>query len=94
MIVIVIQAVIILVENVICQQLGKLPFGYDHKYTYSHLGYNLKITDMQAACGLAQLERLDGFVEKRRDNFDYLKEIKLQDCAQFLIFYPEATGEF
>ncbi|MBX9867969.1 MAG: lipopolysaccharide biosynthesis protein RfbH [Burkholderiales bacterium] len=72
-----------------CQQLGKLPFGYDHKYTYSHLGYNLKITDMQAACGLAQLERLDGFVEKRRENFDYLKN-KLQDCAQFLIL-PEAT---
>ena len=72
-----------------CQQLGKLPFGYDHKYTYSHLGYNLKITDMQAACGLAQLERLDGFVEKRKENFDYLKN-KLQECAEFLIL-PEAT---
>lgn len=46
------------------QQLGSLPFGYDHKYTYSHLGYNLKITDMQAACGLAQLERIEEFVEK------------------------------
>ncbi|MBY0244861.1 MAG: lipopolysaccharide biosynthesis protein RfbH [Sphingobacteriaceae bacterium] len=72
-----------------CQQLGKLPFGYDHKYTYSHLGYNLKITDMQAACGLAQLERLDDFVQKRKDNFNYLKS-KLQNCGEFLIL-PEAT---
>ena len=45
-------------------KLGKLPFGYDHKYIYSHLGYNMKITDMQAACGLGQLERLEGFIEK------------------------------
>lgn len=72
-----------------CQQLGQLPFGYDHKYTYSHLGYNLKITDMQAACGLAQLERLDDFVQKRKDNFNYLKS-KLQACNEFLIL-PEAT---
>ena len=54
-------------------QLGALPQGYDHKYTYSHLGYNLKITDMQAACGLAQLKRLPEFIEKRNANFDYLK---------------------
>ena len=54
-------------------QLGSLPQGYDHKYTYSHLGYNLKITDMQAACGLAQLKRLPEFIEKRNTNFDYLK---------------------
>ena len=47
-------------------QLGELPFGYDHKYTYSHLGYNLKITDMQAAIGVAQLDRLDEFVAARR----------------------------
>lgn len=72
-----------------CQQLGQLPFGYDHKYTYSHLGYNLKITDMQAACGLAQLTRLDDFVQKRKDNFNYLKA-KLQECSEFLIL-PEAT---
>jgi CDP-6-deoxy-D-xylo-4-hexulose-3-dehydrase len=52
-----------------CQQLGDLPFGYDHKYTYSHLGYNLKITDMQAACGLAQLERAPEFIQTRKDNF-------------------------
>lgn len=55
------------------QQHGSLPFGYDHKYVYSHCGYNLKISDMQAACGLAQLERLDEFVAKRRSNFEYLK---------------------
>lgn len=72
-----------------CQQLGQLPAGYDHKYTYSHLGYNLKITDMQAACGLAQLARLDDFVQKRKDNFNHLKA-KLQECSEFLIL-PEAT---
>lgn len=54
------------------QQLGNLPFGYDHKYTYSHLGYNLKISDWQAACGLAQLKKLDGFIEKRKENFNKL----------------------
>lgn len=70
-------------------QLGDLPKGYDHKYTYSHLGYNLKITDMQAACGLAQLERLDGFVKARKDNFDYLSK-KLQTLKEFLIL-PERT---
>ena len=57
-----------------CQQLGGLPQGYDHKYTYSHLGYNLKITDMQAACALAQLDRVDDFVHQRRANFAYLQE--------------------
>jgi CDP-6-deoxy-D-xylo-4-hexulose-3-dehydrase len=54
-------------------QHGSLPQGYDHKYTYSHLGYNLKITDMQAACGLAQLKRLPEFIKKRNSNFEYLK---------------------
>jgi dTDP-4-amino-4,6-dideoxygalactose transaminase len=53
-------------------QLGSLPQGYDHKYTYSHIGYNLKITDMQAACGLAQLDRLDGFIAARKRNFEHL----------------------
>ncbi len=72
-----------------CWQLGDLPEGYDHKYTYSHLGYNLKITDMQAACGLAQLDKLDGFVQARKDNFKYLHD-RLQSCAEFLIL-PEAT---
>jgi len=56
------------------QKLGSLPDGYDHKYTYSHLGYNLKITDMQAACGLAQLKRLPEFVKARNTNFSYLAE--------------------
>lgn len=71
------------------QQLGSLPKGYDHKYTYSHLGYNLKISDMQAACGLAQLERLPEFVEKRNNNFAYLKE-RLSSVEEFLIL-PKAT---
>ena len=53
-------------------QLGDLPKGYDHKYTYSHLGYNLKITDMQAACGLAQLDRLNGFIQSRKNHFAFL----------------------
>jgi CDP-6-deoxy-D-xylo-4-hexulose-3-dehydrase len=72
-----------------CQKLGDLPFGYDHKYTYSHAGFNLKITDMQAACGLAQLERLKDFIEIRKSNFRYLTK-KLQSCVEFLIL-PEAT---
>jgi CDP-6-deoxy-D-xylo-4-hexulose-3-dehydrase len=55
-----------------CWKLGQLPEGYDHKYIYSHLGYNLKITDMQAACGLAQLDRVDEFIADRRANFAYL----------------------
>ena len=72
-----------------CWRLGKLPDGYDHKYTYSHLGYNLKITDMQAACGLAQLERIDDFVSARKDNFRYL-QARLQRCEAFMQL-PEAT---
>lgn len=72
-----------------CQKLGSLPEGYDHKYTYSELGYNLKITDMQAACGLAQIEKADGFVQKRKDNFDFLKNA-LATCEEFLLL-PEAT---
>jgi CDP-6-deoxy-D-xylo-4-hexulose-3-dehydrase len=70
-------------------KLGSLPQGYDHKYTYSHLGYNLKITDMQAACGLAQLDRLEGFIAARKSNFAYLKD-RLKSCEEFLIL-PEAT---
>ena len=54
-------------------QLGDLPHGYDHKYTYSHIGYNLKLTDMQAAVGVAQLDKLDGFIAARRRNFARLR---------------------
>lgn len=68
---------------------GDLPDGYDHKYTYSHLGYNLKITDMQAACALAQLDRVEEFIAKRRENFAYLKN-RLASVEQFL-HLPEAT---
>jgi CDP-6-deoxy-D-xylo-4-hexulose-3-dehydrase len=64
-------------------QLGELPYGYDHKYTYSHSGYNLKITDMQAACAVAQLEKAATFIQNRKDNFTFLKE-RLKDCQQFL----------
>lgn len=72
------------------QQLGSLPMGYDHKYTYSHLGYNLKITDMQAACALAQMDRLPEFIEARKRNFAFLKE-RLKSCEEFLVL-PEATA--
>jgi CDP-6-deoxy-D-xylo-4-hexulose-3-dehydrase len=71
------------------RQLGSLPYGYDHKYTYSHIGYNLKITDMQAACGVAQLGKLSSFVQQRKDNFVYLHN-KLKPLEEFLIL-PQAT---
>ncbi len=70
-------------------QLGSLPQGYDHKYTYSHIGYNLKITDMQAACGLAQLDRLGGFIAARKRNFEHLSAA-LADARDCLVL-PEAT---
>jgi CDP-6-deoxy-D-xylo-4-hexulose-3-dehydrase len=73
-----------------CQRLGTLPPGYDHKYTYSHLGYNLKITDMQAACGLAQLGKVEQFVHQRRAHFAALHE-RLKSCEEFLIL-PQATA--
>ena len=65
-------------------KLGDLPFGYDHKYTYSHVGYNLKITDMQAAIGLAQLDRLPEFIKKRKENFQFLYE-NLSSLEKYLI---------
>jgi CDP-4-dehydro-6-deoxyglucose reductase, E1 len=68
---------------------GDLPDGYDHKYTYSHLGYNLKITDMQAACGLAQLEKAPQFIQARKDNYAFLKA-RLKSCEEFL-HLPEPT---
>ena len=70
-------------------KLGDLPKGYDHKYIYSHLGYNLKITDMQAAVGVAQLDHLDGFIAARRRNFERLRA-GLSALQEFLIL-PEAT---
>lgn len=65
------------------QELGSLPSGYDHKYTYSHLGYNLKISDMQAACGVAQLEKVQQFVDTRNQNYAYLKD-KLSSVLDFI----------
>ena len=70
-------------------QLGDLPCGYDHKYIYSHIGYNLKMTDMQAAVGVAQLEKLDGFIAARRRNFQVL-HAGLRGLEEFFIL-PEAT---
>ena len=70
-------------------KLGDLPEGYDHKYTYSHLGYNFKITDVQAACGLAQLDKVENFIRQRKSNFAFLKQ-RLARCEEFLI-PPEAT---
>jgi CDP-6-deoxy-D-xylo-4-hexulose-3-dehydrase len=69
-------------------QLGDLPIGYDHKYTYSHIGYNLKATDMQAALGVTQLAKLESFIESRRRNFDYLYE-KLKNVEGLIL--PRAT---
>lgn len=66
-----------------------MPAGYDHKYTYSHIGYNLKVTDMQAAVGLSQLEKAERFIQIRKDNFSHLKKV-LRPFEEFLIL-PEAT---
>jgi len=71
-------------------QLGTLPYGYDHKYTYSHIGYNLKVTDMQAAVGVSQLSKLPGFIQSRKQNFAYLKSA-LETLEEFLIL-PCAEG--
>lgn len=66
----------------------KLPYGYDHKYVYSHLGYNLKLTDMQAACGLAQLGKLEGFIKKRKENYNILKDRLGRFSRHFTIVEP------
>jgi CDP-6-deoxy-D-xylo-4-hexulose-3-dehydrase len=71
-------------------QLGELPVGYDHKYIYSHLGYNLKSGDIQAAIGIEQLKRLDFFVEKRRSNWEYLNN-NMKMLEEFLVL-PKATA--
>jgi CDP-6-deoxy-D-xylo-4-hexulose-3-dehydrase len=70
-------------------QLGQLPFGYDHKYSYSNLGYNLKLGDVQAAIGLAQMSRLEGFIAARKANWQYLHD-GLMDLSDYFIL-PEAT---
>lgn len=71
------------------QHFGKLPYGYDHKYVYSHIGYNLKVTDMQAAIGVAQLKKLPRFIEARKKNFAYLHN-HLKKYEKYFIL-PEAT---
>jgi CDP-6-deoxy-D-xylo-4-hexulose-3-dehydrase len=70
-------------------QFAQLPFGYDHKYVYSRIGYNLKATDMQAAVGVAQLKKLSGFIEARRQNFTRLKQ-GMADLHEYFLL-PEAT---
>lgn len=73
------------------QTFGELPTGYDHKYVYSHIGYNLKLTDMQAAVGLAQLDKLPGFIAARRRNFHDLRS-RLEDLQEHL-WLPEALPQ-
>jgi CDP-6-deoxy-D-xylo-4-hexulose-3-dehydrase len=74
------------------QQHGSLPYGFDHKYVYSHFGYNLKPTDLQAAIGCAQLEKLDAFTARRRANFDALYK-GLKDLSRFFILpRPEPSS--
>jgi len=75
------------------QQFGKLPFGYDHKYIYSHIGYNLKITDMQAAIGCAQLEKLPEFIEIRKNNFEYLYNYLKKYEKYFLFPQPAKNSQ-
>jgi len=80
-------------SNRFAQQFGDLPVGYDHKYVYSHFGYNLKVTDMQAAIGCAQLKKLPGFVEARKRNWRLLSEAlqELEDC--FILPQPTANSD-
>ena len=71
------------------QQFGELPLGYDHKYVYSHFGYNLKVTDMQAAVGCAQLEKFPAFAQRRRENWAYLR--KALAVYEDKLILPEAA---
>lgn len=72
-----------------CWKLADLPEGYDHKFTYGEIGYNLKMTDLTAAIGVAQMDKLDSFVEKRKENFDYMYE-KMKELEEYF-YLPEAT---
>ena len=72
-------------------QLGDLPEWFDHKYIYSKIGYNLKITDMQAAIWVAQLEKLSWFIQKRKENFNYLKSKFIENWLDQYFILPEAT---
>jgi len=74
------------------QKFGKLPLGYDHKYVYSHFGFNLKITDMQAAIGLAQLEKLPEFIKKRQINWQKLYD-GLKDIEEFILVTPQKDSD-
>jgi len=74
------------------QQFGSLPKGYDHKYVYSHFGYNLKVTDMQAAIGVAQLEKLPDFVKKRQQNWHYLYD-GLKEIEEFIFMQPQKHSD-
>ena len=74
------------------QQFGKLPTGYDHKYVYSHFGFNLKITDMQAAIGVAQLDKLSEFIKKRQNNWQKLYD-GLKDIEEFILVNPQKESE-
>ena len=74
------------------QSFGNLPKGYDHKYVYSHFGFNLKATDMQAAIGVAQLEKFPQFVEKRKENFQRLYE-GLEELEEFILFTPQVNAD-
>lgn len=74
-------------------QLGQLPYGYDHKYIYSHIGYNMKITDMQAAIGLSQLDKLDIFVQRRRDNFKMMIDRFISEGFNEHFYLPQATPD-
>lgn len=73
------------------QQLGDLPYGYDHKFTFSHIGYNLKVSDMQAAIGVSQLEKLDFFIERRRENFRLMTEAFKSEGIDEHFLLPQAT---
>ena len=75
------------------QKHGELPLGYDHKYVYSHLGYNLKVTDMQAAVGLAQLKKLPQFIEKRKENYNKLYNAFKELSDYFILPVPEENSE-